>query len=335
MRIEYHRTLLADRVRNAAFHAALQRVIVAGETTVADIGAGTGFLGFLAAKLGAKRVDLYEAAEIADVARKLLRHNRLANCRIAQVHSTEVAEPERVDVVVCETLGNYPFEENIIATLNDARARFLEAGRRHHPAQRRAVRRARRRRALLARARSWDEVGYGLDFAPAKAMSLNNIYVRWLEAGDLLEGGAAAKAWDKVAFDRRNKTTRAGEASWRVSRPATIYGLALWWSAELVPGVELSTGPLDARTHWEQLYLPALSPIALKAGQTLTARLRSTTSYEKGTNVTWTLTVSDASGREVRDRRSTWRRATCRRTCASGQTLRHRRRPRKRRGRRG
>ena len=56
MRIEYHRTLLADRVRNAAFHAALQRVIVAGKTTVADIGAGTGFLGFMAAKLGAARV---------------------------------------------------------------------------------------------------------------------------------------------------------------------------------------------------------------------------------------------------------------------------------------
>ena len=49
MRIEYHRTLLADRVRNAAFHAALQRVIVAGKTKVADIGAGTGFLGFMAA----------------------------------------------------------------------------------------------------------------------------------------------------------------------------------------------------------------------------------------------------------------------------------------------
>src|SRR5258707_12707755 len=109
MRIEYHRTLLADRVRNAAFHAALVQLIVKGETTVADIGAGTGFLGFLAAKLGAKRVDLYESAEIADVARKLLRHNKFANCRIAQVHSTEVASPEPVDVVVSETLGNYPF----------------------------------------------------------------------------------------------------------------------------------------------------------------------------------------------------------------------------------
>ena len=53
MRIEYHRTLLADRVSNNAFYAALRSVIVPGQTTVADIGAGTGFLGFLAAKLGA------------------------------------------------------------------------------------------------------------------------------------------------------------------------------------------------------------------------------------------------------------------------------------------
>src|SRR5262245_102545 len=128
MRIEYHRTLLADRVRNDAFHRALSSVIVKSETTVADIGAGTGFLGFLAAKLGAKRVDLYEAADIAGVARRLLRHNRLPNCRLIEAHSTDVADPGRADVIVSETLGNYPFEENILETLNDARARFLEPG---------------------------------------------------------------------------------------------------------------------------------------------------------------------------------------------------------------
>jgi hypothetical protein len=299
MRIEYHRTLLADRVRNAAFHAALTQLIISGETTVADIGAGTGFLGFLAAKLGAKRVDLYESAEIADVARKLLRHNRLANCRIAQVHSTDVESPDRVDVVVSETLGNYPFEENIIATLNDARARFLEPGGAIVPHSVEQFVCAVTAERLYRELAVWDEVGYGLDFASAKAMSLNNIYVRWLEKGDLLEAGAAAVAWDKVTFDRRNKTTRAGEAAWRVRRPATIYGLALWWSAELAPGVELSTSPIAPRTHWEQLYLPALAPIVLEAGQTLGARLRSTTSFDKGTNVTWTLTVSDAKGREV------------------------------------
>jgi len=299
MRIEYHRTLLADRVRNAAFHAALARVIVKGQTTVADIGTGTGFLGFLAAKLGARRVDMYETAEIAAVARKLLRHNRIANCRIAEMHSTEVAEPERVDVIVCETLGNYPFEENIIATLNDAHARFLNPGGTiipHSVEQFVCPVTAERLYRELA---VWDEVGYGLDFAPAKTMTLNNIYVRWLERGDLLDGGGAARSWDKVVFDRRNKTTRSGEASWQVSRPTTVYGLALWWRAELAPGIGLSTGPLDPRTHWEQLYLPVLSPIALQPRQTLAARLRSTTSYDKGTNVTWTLAVRDASGREL------------------------------------
>jgi protein arginine N-methyltransferase 1 len=299
MRIEYHRTLLGDRVRNAAFHAALRQAIVKGKSTVADIGAGTGFLGFLAAKLGAARVDLYEAAEIAEVARKLLKHNRLTRCRIAQVHSTEVTEPDRVDVIVCETLGNYPFEENIIATLNDARARFLEPGGTIIPrglVQFVAPVTAERYWRELS---VWDEVGYGLDLAPAKAMSLNNIYVRWFEPGDLLDGGGAAAAWDEISFERRNKTTRSGTASWRMSRPATIYGLALWWRAELAPGVMLSTGPLDPRTHWEQLYLPALAPIRVEAGQTFGASLRSTTSYERGTNVTWTLTVADKAGREV------------------------------------
>ena len=53
MRIEYHRTLIADRVRIAAFHEALSRVVVKGKSTVADIGTGTGLLAFLAAKLGA------------------------------------------------------------------------------------------------------------------------------------------------------------------------------------------------------------------------------------------------------------------------------------------
>ena len=299
MRIEYHRTLLADRVRNAAFHAALSGLIVKGETTVADIGAGTGFLGFLAAKLGAKRVDLYETAEIAAVARKLLRHNRLANCRIAEMHSTDVAAPDPVDVIVSETLGNYPFEENIIATLNDAHARFLRPGGVIVPHSVEQFVCPVVGERLYRELAVWDEVGYDLDFAPAKAITLNNIYVRWLEAADLLERGAAACPWDKVVFDRRNKTTRSGEATWPMQRPTTVYGLALWWRAELTPGVTLSTGPLDPRTHWEQLYLPALAPIVLKPGQTLGARLRSTTSFDKGTNVTWALAVQDAAGREV------------------------------------
>ena len=65
MRIEYHRTLITDHVRIAAFHAALAKVIDRGKTTVADIGTGSGILAFLASRLGAKKVYAYERAEIA------------------------------------------------------------------------------------------------------------------------------------------------------------------------------------------------------------------------------------------------------------------------------
>ena len=299
MRIEYHRTLLADRVRNAAFHAALARLIVKGETTVADIGAGTGVLGFLAAKLGARRVDLYEAAGVASVARKLLRQNRLRGCQLFEMHSTDAIEPERVDLVVCETLGNYAFEENIVETLNDARARFLQPGGTIIPAGIRQFMCPVVSGRFHAELSVWDGVGYGLDLAPAKVMSLNNIYLRTFAAADLLDGGTAACLWDRLTFDRHNKTTRTGEASWTLGQPATVYGLALWWTADLAEGVALSTSPLEPRTHWEQLYLPVLAPMAVEAGQTLSARVRSTTSYAQGTDVAWTLALKDATGRQL------------------------------------
>ena len=211
-----------------------------------------------------------------------------------------MATPDRVDVVVSETLGNYPFEENIVETLNDARARFLNPGGIIIP---RAVEQfvcpvtAERFYPELS---AWDDVGYGLDFAPAKTMTLNNIYVRLFEPDDLLGNGAAAQSWDKLAFDRRNKTTRSGEASWPIKKRTTVYGLAL-----VVVGragrrrVAVNRAARPAQRTGSSSICPVLAPITVEPGQTLAARLRSTTSYEHGTNVTWTLAVSDASGREV------------------------------------
>ena len=50
MSIEFHRRMLADRVRHDAFRAALKHAIVPGKSAVADIGAGTGVLAIAAAK---------------------------------------------------------------------------------------------------------------------------------------------------------------------------------------------------------------------------------------------------------------------------------------------
>lgn len=297
MRIEYHRTLLADRVRNQAFHDALKQVIVPGKTKVVDIGCGTGFLGFMAAKLGAKRVVLIETAEIAALAKRLAKANGLRNIEVVPAHSTELEPPERFDVAVSETLGNYAFEENIIETLGDARDRYLEPGGVLIPGHVRQYVCPVVSRVLHSHLTSWDQVGFGLTFDAAKEMGLNNIYVRWLTADDLMERGRATQQWDAVDLDKATKTTRIGTATWEATAKTHITGLAIWWAADLVDGITLGTGPEDPRTHWEQLYLPIAEPFDLARGETLNARIRSTTSYANGTNVTWSLSVTDAKGR--------------------------------------
>jgi len=297
MRIEYHRTLITDRVRNDAFRRALAAVIKPGKTTVADIGAGTGLIGLMAAKLGAREVFLYEAAEVAGVAAKVLKANRARNCHLMPCHSTEMQDPPKVDVVVSETLGNYPFEEHIIETLNDARRRFLKPGGTIIPGGLTQfvapVVTDRMHRELTV----WDACGFDLDVA--KVMSLNNIYVRTLKPKDLLKGGESAAAWDTVDFAVQNRSSRKGEARWRLQSAATVYGFATWWCAELVPGVALSTAPQAPRTHWEKLYFPLLAPLEVKAGETVMIELRSRTSIDAGTHVAWTVTRRDGKGREV------------------------------------
>jgi type I protein arginine methyltransferase len=297
MRIEYHRTLLADRARNQAFYEALKRVIVPGQSAVADIGCGTGLLGFMAAKLGAKRVFLLEAGEIVSVARKLAKHNKLKNIEIVPAHSTDVTPPEKVDIVVSETLGNYALEENIIDTLADARARYLKPGGQILP---RAIT---QHVAPVISSRFhdeltiWDKVGFDLNFEPARTVGLNNIYVRKLEARDLLASGTTAVQWDAIDLTAPTKTTRQGEARFSVKDAATVSGLAIWWRAELLTGIELSTDPRDLPTHWEQLFLPLLEPITVAPGETIVANLKSKSAYATGTDVKWTVSILARGGK--------------------------------------
>jgi type I protein arginine methyltransferase len=299
MRIDYHRTLIADTVRNTAFHAALKALIVPGVTTVADIGAGTGLLAMMASKLGARQVYLYETAEVASVAARILKANRVRNCDLIASHSTDMIDPPKVDLIVSETLGNYAFEENIIATLNDARQRFLNPGGVMIPSGVTQfvcpVVSDRIHRELTA----WDGVGFGLDLGIAKMMSLNNAYVRLLLPADLLDGGAAATSWDQVAFALAPKSNRKGEAQWRVTVPVTIYGFATWWEADLAPGLTLSTAPDAPRTHWEQLYFPLLESITLDVDETVGVSLRSRSSQDGGTHLAWTATHLAPTGKQI------------------------------------
>lgn len=287
--IELHRKLLGDAARNAALHDALRRTIRPG-CTVADLGAGTGFLSFLARRLGAGHCHLYEYSGLLSLARELARANGIAGLTFVEAHSSEVKKPPQADVVISETLGNFALEEGMLETLADAR-RFLKPGGVLIPCGLEQF------VAPVIAPRLQDEidifgrVGFGLELAPARAMALNNMYVRTVRP-DELPGEAAARRWDAIALTPRRdgkppSSVRRGAADWKGADlgERTVHGFALWWTAELVPGVALSTSPYGPPTHWEQVYLPLLDPLAPGRDDVLELDLSSDT--RRGVRVTW------------------------------------------------
>lgn len=292
MSIEYHRNMLSDKPRNDAFYRALQKTIIKGKTAVADIGSGTGLLGFLASRLGAKEVYLYEHAPVMALAQKLAKDNKIKNCHFIHGHSTEIENPPKVDLIVSETLGNFAFEEQIIETIEDAK-RFLKPGGAIIPQSIAHFIAPVVSDRFHKELRVWDDIGFGLDYSRAMKMSLNNVFVRTFKAVDLLDAGRAAQEWDTVDFREKNTPHRRGKAEWKAAKAYTCYGLAMWWKAELAAGVTLSTDPFSPKTHWEQLYFPIETPVTLKAGDLLHAEVTSTSSYEAGINLRWKISAKN------------------------------------------
>lgn len=300
MRIEYHRTLIADKARNEALFAALERVIVKGKSVVADIGAGSGLLGLMASRLGAKEVHLYEASEeVAAVAAGVLKQNRARNCHLYPCRSTDMLDAPQVDVIISETLGNYALEENILETLADALERMLKPGGVVIPSRIQQFACPVTSPRIAREMDAWRDVGHGLDLETARTMSVNNVYVRVIDPAELLDNARAAKRWDDIDLTKPQKGTRKGELTWIIERDTWIYGFAYWWTAGLGGDLEISTAPDAPRTHWEQLYFPLNEPIPAKAGERILLSLRSRSSEEAGTHLAWTAVHSDAAGKTI------------------------------------
>lgn len=300
--IEFQRLILGDRRRNELFAEALRRTIVPGESTVADLGAGTGFLSFVASQLGARRCWLYETSELSELSRALAKANGIAGCTFVRAHSAEVEDPPRADVVISETLGNLALEEGLLQTLQDGK-RFLAEGGTMIP------RRLRQHVAPVVSPRLFDEldvwkrIGFDLDWSAARTASLNNVYVRSVRPDELLDAGASARAWDAIDFRGREKSVRRAEVEWRLDRDVRLHGFALWWECELLegaPDLVLSTAPGAPPTHWEQVWLPPApesGPLEARTGETLRLAIECDSRPQVKINVRWRTSLADRRGR--------------------------------------
>lgn len=249
-----------------------------------DVGSGTGFLSFLAERLGAKECWLVESGDVAQLAEQLATDNDMKRCRFVHAHSDDVPLP-KADVIVSETLGNYALEEGIIGTMNGARE-YLHKGGAMIPSSLRQFACPVVSPRIQHTIDTWN-VGYGLTMDAARTISLQNMYVKTLKKTDLLGGGKAAKVWDSIDFYNSNEDVRESTVKWKITKKAAVHGIALWWESTLAHGVRLSTSPLSKPTHWEQIYLPLFEPIRCATGDVLRITFWSDTSPDVRIRLRW------------------------------------------------
>ena len=308
--LEVHRTMIRDRVRTDAFRRAIESVVRPGDV-VLDVGAGSGILSLFAARAGAARVYAVERTTVAAVAQGLAAANGVAE--IVQVIHGDVMEielPERVDVIVSEWLGGFGIDEGMLGPVIAARDRWLK------PDGVMIPRLVTAWTALVEDQYSGEMVQflrdnpYGLKLDDLAEMTVNEIFYsgtfRHLAAGDRRSGPGRLWATDADLIPlEQAQAPHEAETLLPVREHGTANALALWFSAELAPGISLSVGPGDTPTHWGMTTAPLRCPVELTPGMVVRAKVRTAPARPAGTWTSWAVALPGA-GWEEHDEQAVW-----------------------------
>lgn len=263
--IEEHRRYLADEVRVAAYERALQEVVKPGDV-VLDLASGTGILGLLACRAGARRVYAVEAAEIIGLARQICRANGYGE-RVTFVNelSTDVELPEKVDVVVTEQIGRFGVEVGgLLEVLSDARERSLKPGGRLIPARVDLYVAPVECPETFEQVAFWSSSPAGFDFRPARVLAENTTHPVRFQPDRILGDPFRVASLD---FSALIPTSFKAEECVTAARDGWLHGLAGWFSASLSPGVVLSNSPLEADSiKRNNLFFPIEKAVSLARG---------------------------------------------------------------------
>ncbi len=264
--LEYHRRLLDDAQRVTAYERALRRLVRPG-MTVLDLGAGSGLLAMLAARLGA-RVHAVESMPIAGLAAELIAANGLTGqvtLHRRDILTMPVVEP--VDLLVSDFMGRFLVDDGMLPAVAAALAWLRPEGR-CCPG---------RLRLFLAPVADlylravdlFSERLLGLDLSPGLPHALQTCY--FAQLGSAAPASEPALYTELEVADLGRPPVFDASLGFTFSRGGRLQGLAGWFEAELAPGVRLATAP-GSETHWGQ-YLFPLAPCSVAPGDGIELRL--------------------------------------------------------------
>jgi len=300
--LDEHRQLLADDVRLRAFESALHEII-RKDDVVLDLASGTGILGFLACRAGARHVYSVDDGGIIELSRALARDNGLAD-RITYLKAPSLhAElPEKVDLVLADQIGHFGFEPGIVQCFEDARRRLLKPGGRFMPRRIQLTVAAVSAPDIRQRIEFWQTPRFGLTLTAALPTALNSGYPVKLDAGQVLGSSAGIVAID---FASSVPDVLKGDTTLTIERDGVMHGLGGWFVAELSDHVTMTNSPVQSPAIGRRnVVLPIETPVAVRRGDRVNVAM---TIVHAQTLVRWRVEIVSADGvRKASSNHSTW-----------------------------
>ncbi len=257
-RIADYRKMMADEVRMRAYERAIA-VRCRGQV-VCEIGVGLGPLSLMALKAGARKVYGMELdADTLAVATDVIRASGFDSDRFVPLHglSTDLRLPERVDVILSETLDSIGIGENTARYMADARERFLKSDGRFLPERLQSFLALAHPQAYLDELDFWNHQmprQHGIDFQTVAILQRTNQHSFRVRTEEL---GSAWLPWLDIDFSRpETYPQRPTSLLFESTREGKVSGLATAFEVALTSDIHIRTFPEDPETHWRQGFQP-------------------------------------------------------------------------------
>lgn len=262
-----HFKYLSDPAKLRAYGEATAAVVRDGDV-VLDIGCGSGVLGLLCLRAGARHVHAIDETPFIEVARRTMAQAGFeARATFYRSRAQHVELPERVDVVVCDHVGYFGIDYGVLDMLADARRRFLKPVGTIIPAELQLSIAAIESESCRAFVGDWRGDQVPSDFHWVADLAADTKHPVMLRPGDLLSTPV------KLATVRPGVDAQPF-FSWTtmlaVARDGRLDGVAGWFDCRLAADVWMTNDPRDSgRLRRSQVFLPLAEPVSVREGESI------------------------------------------------------------------
>jgi len=272
----WHVPMMNEQERNQAFHDAMQAAITP-QTSVFEIGTGSGLLAMMAARLGARQVVTCEAVPlIAETARTIVARNGYQDrVTVLAKPSSEVQLgrdlPAKADLLVHEVFSSELLGEHVLPAIEDAKARLLRAGGQIVPAA----------ASIMIALVGGEELAGNLHVGESFGFDLRDFNAihprkRPLYREDLAPA-LLSDAVEAFRFDFMKQSHFPAERKRieiRATQGGQCHGVIQWIRIELGPGIVFENHPARRRavSNWQHTIYGFEEPLALQPGAIVPVR---------------------------------------------------------------